>query len=365
MIGPTPSPSFWKGKRVLVTGHTGFKGAWLSLWLSELGAHVHGLALEPEHERCTFNAVNLPSYMTSHIGDLRDVNFVDRVLADSKPEVIFHLAAQALVRRAHTDPHETYSTNLMGLTRLLEAARRCSNLKALIIATSDKVYENREDGRPFSETDRLGGVEPYGVSKAAGELIVEAFKHSLGPASQIGVATVRAGNVVGGGDWAEDRLIPDAINAFTSGQALELRNPNSTRPWQHVFDPLAGYVLLAEQLSTGAEHWRSAWNFGPIGDNMTQAYAVSEIADLLVSLWNAKGGSPTASWSDASSSDNPYEAKLLSVDSRKAQEALQWAPRLSLEQTLDLTVSWYLADQAGAHMYAHAVKTLQDHYPIT
>lgn len=365
MTGQTPSLSFWKGKRVLVTGHTGFKGAWLSLWLTEMGADVHGLALQPEHDRCVFNALNLPGRITSHIGDLRDRDFVDQVLANSKPEVIFHLAAQALVRRAHADPQETYSTNLVGLAGLLESAKKYADVKALIVATSDKVYENRDDGRPFSETDRLGGFEPYGVSKAVGELIVEAFKHSLDPTNQVGIATVRAGNVIGGGDWAEDRLIPDAINAFTSGQALELRNPNSTRPWQHVFDPLAGYILLAEQLSTGIENWRAAWNFGPDAGPGAKIHPVREIADQLVSLWNAKDGSPRASWADASNSNEPYEARLLSVDSQKARNALHWTPRISLEQALDLTVSWYLADQTTSDMYAHAAKALHDHYPIS
>lgn len=364
MTDQTPSPPFWRGKRVLVTGHTGFKGGWLALWLAEMGANVHGLALEPEHDRGIFNAVNLPSRITSHLGDLRDQAFVERVLGECKPDAVFHLAAQALVRRAYTDPHETYSTNLLGLTRLLEATRNYQSLKTLIVATSDKVYENRDDGQPFLEGDRLGGFEPYGVSKAAGELIVDAYRHSLSSDTETGVATVRAGNVIGGGDWAEDRLIPDAMNAFLSGKPLELRNPNSTRPWQHVLDPLAGYLLLAEKLSTGGRDWRSAWNFGPAGDATSSAHPVREVADHLVSLWNLNGGSPTASWTDGSQANQPYEAKLLGVDSGKAREALHWRPRISLERALDLTVSWYLADLQGDDMRAHATQSLNSYYPF-
>lgn len=364
MISHTPSPSFWRGKRVLVTGHTGFKGAWLALWLAELGADVHGLALEPEHTRGIFNAVDLSARVNSHIGDLRDKPFVKRVIKDSQPDAVFHLAAQALVRRAHTDPDETYSTNLLGLASLLDATRDYQDLKALIVATSDKVYKNRDDGQPFTETDQLGGFEPYGVSKAAGELIVDAFRHSLPTDTKIGVATVRAGNVIGGGDWAEDRLIPDAMAAFASNKPLELRNPDSTRPWQHVLDPLAGYILLAERLSDGDKAWRSAWNFGPTEDSESHAKPVSEIADQLVKFWNSKGGLPAARWTNTTGTKHPYEAKLLSVDSRKTRDQLHWTPRISLEDALELTVAWYLADRSGENMSDHALSSLHSCYPI-
>lgn len=363
MTAPIPSPSFWRGKRVLVTGHTGFKGAWLALWLTEMGAEVHGFALEAEHERGLFNAVDLSARIHSHIGDLRDKTCLKDVINGCQPFTVFHLAAQALVRRAYTDPSETYSTNLLGLTNLLEACRDCPDLAALIVATSDKVYENRDDGRPFTESDQLGGFEPYGVSKAAGEMIVDAFRHSLPANTQIGVATVRAGNVIGGGDWAEDRLIPDAMTAFASNKPLELRNPNSTRPWQHVFDPLAGYILLAERLSAGDKVWRSAWNFGP--ESESKVRPVSEIADYLVRFWNSKGGQPSARWISASETNQPYEAKLLAVDSSKTQNQLNWTPHIPLDVALDLTISWYLADRSGEDMCAHALHSLQNCYPTS
>ena len=237
----SPSSSFWRNKRVLVTGHTGFKGGWLAFWLAEMGAEVCGLALAPEDVRGIFSATGLGGRIKNNIGDLRDTAFVDKVLAESQPEIVFHLAAQALVRRAYANPEETYSTNLTGLAGVLESIRRNGGVKASVVATSDNVYENRDEGRPFVEEDRLGGVEPYGVSKAVGEYIVEAFRRSLHKDTDLAVATVRAGNVIGGGDWAEDRLIPDAVRAFTGGRPLEVRNPASTRPWQHVFDLLSGY----------------------------------------------------------------------------------------------------------------------------
>lgn len=364
MTSHLPSPVFWRGKRVLVTGHTGFKGSWLSLWLSEMGAEVHGLALPPEHDRCVFNVTKLKGRMISHIGDLRDSQFVEGVIKTSAPHAVFHLAAQALVRRAHSDPQETYSTNLLGLANVLEATRKCDQLTALIVATSDKVYENQEVGRPFVESDRLGGFEPYGVSKAAGELIVDAFRHSLGDRTDIGVATVRAGNVIGGGDWAEDRLIPDAMAAFAKGAPLRIRNPDSTRPWQHVFDPLRGYLRLAEKLSEGDQKWRCAWNFGP-GEGPLATKPVNEIATKLVNLWNAKGGLPDARWIDESDGDHPYEAKYLSVDSSKAGQELGWTPAISIEKALDLTVSWYSADLAQEDMGRHAIQTLHTVHPIS
>lgn len=360
----SPSSEFWRSKRVLVTGHTGFKGSWLALWLSEMGADVYGLALEPEHARGVYNVTQLSNRVVSHIGDIRDQTQVDRALKDCQPDVVFHFAAQALVRRAHADPHETYSTNVLGLATILESVKTEGTARAVVVATSDKVYENRDEGRAFQETDRLGGFEPYGVSKAAGELIVDGFRHCLPTDSQLGVATVRAGNVVGGGDWAEDRLIPDAMAAFASGISLEVRSPRSTRPWQHVFDPLAGYMLLAEKLFSGAPEWRSAWNFGPASGSSATACTVGEIADHLVTIWNTKGASPQATWSDMSNAYEPYEAKLLAVDSSKAQGALEWKPRIQLEQALETTVSWYLADLAGEDMFDHALQSLQTFYPI-
>ncbi len=245
------------------------------------------------------------------------------------------------------DPEETYSTNVMGLSSILDAVNQCGTTKSLVVATSDKVYENREQGWPFIEDDPLDGVEPYGVSKAIGEFICQAFRRSLPSETDLAVATVRAGNVFGGGDWAEDRLIPDAMRAFLQNRPFLVRNPSSTRPWQHVFDPLAGYLMIAERLFGGDTRWRTAWNFGPGGTEKTLAQPVREIADKLVAGWNKMDGSSTARWQDDSDADAPYEAQLLSVDSAKAGDQLNWAPRISLQQGLDLTLAWYMAQKQG------------------
>ncbi len=365
MSSAEPSPDFWRGKRVLVTGHTGFKGSWLAFWLSEMGADVYGLALPPENERCIFVRTGLDTRITSVLGDIRDQSIVDRMIADAKPEIVFHLAAQALVRRAHADPAETYSTNLTGLANVLDAVATTGTTSSLIVATSDKVYENRDNSHAFIESDSLGGVEPYGVSKAAGEFVVQAFRTSLGENPSLGVATVRAGNVIGGGDWAEDRLIPDAIRAFEAGTPLIVRNPNSTRPWQHVIDPLAGYILLAERLATGERVWRDAWNFGPDADQTHTGRPVREIADLLVTRWNEGGGLPSASWVNTENTDAPYEAKTLQVNSDKAQTQLAWKPRISLETVIQQTVDWYLADQRGDDMCGLAAANIAAHYSFS
>ena len=262
------------------------------------------------------------------------------------------------------DPEETYSTNVVGLSGILDAVSRCGTTRALIVATSDKVYENREQGRPFVEDDPLGGVEPYGVSKAVGEFICEAFRSSLPEDTDLAVATVRAGNVIGGGDWAEDRLIPDAMRAFLDNRPFSVRNPDSTRPWQHVFDPLAGYLMLAERLYYGDTSWRTAWNFGPDGTEKTMAPPVREIADRLVAGWNNLDGSSTARWQDDSEAEAPYEAQLLSVDSTKARNELNWAPRISLEQGLDLTLAWYMALKRGQDMIEHSRQSLGSLYQL-
>lgn len=365
MTSESPSTAFWRGKRVLVTGHTGFKGSWLSFWLSEMGAHVYGLSLPPESDRCFFRTTQLQTKIDSTFGDIRDKSAVESVFTRTQPEIVFHLAAQALVRRAYDDPAETYSTNLNGLTNVLDVAGSCETASALIVATSDKVYENREDGRAFVESDALGGVEPYGISKAAGEFLVEAFRYSLAGNPQLGVATVRAGNVIGGGDWADDRLVPDAIKAFEKGAPLALRNPGSTRPWQHVVDPLAGYLLLAEKLASADPTWRTAWNFGPLGSSNEDAWPVRDIANVLAAQWNAHGGRPTATWVDASDPNAPYEATTLTVDSSKARSALGWSPRIPLETALESSVKWYLRLAAGEDMSLVARDTIAAAHPLS
>ena len=339
-----PDPHFWRNRRVFVTGHTGFKGGWLALWLAQMGARVNGFALPPEHAAGIYTAAGVAGRITPVNGDIRDLTPLRYCMQITRPEVVFHLAAQALVRRAARDPVGTYRSNVIGTAHVLEAARLTPSVRAVVVVTSDKVYDNRDDGRAFSEDDRLGGREPYGASKAATEMVVEAFRHGLGEDYPLAVATVRAGNVIGGGDWGEDRLVPDAMRAFAAGTALTVRNPGATRPWQYVLDPLSGYMMLAEQLFNGHPAWRGAWNFGP---GPGKAAPVAEIADELVRLWGEHGGA-TAGWQAAAQDGAPYEARFLGVDSSKAQSALGWYPRVPLDLALAETVGWYAAQARGS-----------------
>jgi CDP-glucose 4,6-dehydratase len=352
-----PDPAFWRNRNVFVTGHTGFKGGWLSLWLTHMGARVTGYALEPETSQGIFNAADVAGRVTSIIGDIRDVQRLRQSMAEAQPDIVFHLAAQALVRRAYRDPIETYDINTVGTAKVLEEVRRAESAHVAVVVTSDKVYENHDEGRPFREDDPLGGLEPYGVSKANAEMVVKAFRHGLGDSHQLAVATVRAGNVIGGGDWAEDRLIPDAIRAFGDGQSLAVRNPASTRPWQHVFDPLAGYLLLAEKLrKDSSPQWRDAWNFGPADAGSAP---VRDVVEHLVTHWNAGTKTTPAAWRTQEEATAPYEARVLGVDSTKARKALTWRPRLELGDAVAVTAAWYKDQQQGANMYARSIADLE------
>ena len=342
-----PNPDFWRGRRVLVTGHTGFKGAWLSLWLARMGAWVTGYALRPEHSAGIYMVSGLARQITSVIGDIRDSTQFRQCLRLMRPEIVFHLAAQSLVRRAHAQPVLTYDVNVLGTSKVLDEVSRFSFTRALVAVTSDKVYDNTGGDRKFVETDRLGGHEPYGASKAAAELVIESYRHGLGANSRLGLASVRAGNVIGGGDWAEDRLVPDAMHAFINDAALPVRNPNATRPWQYVLDPLCGYLLLAENLAEDrSPRWRSAWNFGP-----DDSAPVREVADQVTALWNGADGD-AARWETVREEGAPYEARTLGVDSTKARKALNWQPRFGLDRTLQETVRWYRAGARGEDMAA-------------
>ena len=353
-----PDPDFWRGRRVLVTGHTGFKGGWLSLWLAQMGAWVTGLALPAEDPRGIYTAANVGARITPVTGNIRDASVVRECIRLMRPQIVFHLAAQSLVRRAHADPVTTYETNVLGTAKVLEEARRFPFVHAVVVVTSDKVYANKGDGRAFTEDDPLGGDEPYGASKAAAEFVVDAFRRSLGDSPRLAVASVRAGNVIGGGDWAEDRLVPDAIKAFTADAPLIVRNQLATRPWQHVLDPLCGYLLLAEQLVLDdAPAWRSAWTFGP-----SESYSVGAIADRLVAQWN--GGAvygADVSWQNAADAPAPYEAPALAVDSVKARANLGWRPRLDLGTGLAATVEWYPAQARGADMAETSLRAIEDY----
>lgn len=333
-------PGFWSGRRVFLTGHTGFKGAWLTLWLERMGATIHGYALAPERAHDLFAAAGIGGLCQSTIADIRDHERLAAALREFRPQIVLHLAAQSLVRRSYAKPVETFAVNVMGTAHLLDACRDQAELEAIVVVTTDKVYANPETGDAFAEDDPLGGSEPYGLSKAAAELAAQAWRGAFfagGP----GVATARAGNVVGGGDWSEDRLIPDAMRAFTSGDTLIVRNPDAVRPWQHVIEPLAGYLGLAARLAGGGQEWARAWNFGP---SATQFYKVAEVVERVAAAWGHG-----ATWRATSRADAPHEATLLTLDSSRATERLGWRPALDLERALALTVDWYRrwADDAG------------------
>jgi CDP-glucose 4,6-dehydratase len=343
--------SGWRDRRVLVTGHTGFKGSWLSLWLHAKGADVTGFALPPPSEPSLFEAARIGELVTHHEGDVRDLTAVRAVVEESRPEVIFHLAAQPLVRLSYQEPVDTYATNVMGTVHLLEAARRASDVRAIVCVTSDKCYENREWVWPYRESDPMGGHDPYSSSKGCAELVASAYRSAFfaqGPA----LATVRAGNVIGGGDWSTDRLIPDLIRAFEAGVAPLIRSPDAVRPWQHVLEALGGYLKIAERLLAGERQFADAWNFGP-ADEDTQP--VSWIVERMRAAW---GGAPQ---SQADHGPRVHEAGLLRLDCSKARAALGWRPALNLEQALDWIVDWHKAVGSGADARALTLAQIDDY----
>jgi CDP-glucose 4,6-dehydratase len=333
-------PEFWHGRRVLITGHTGFIGSWLALALADLGAEVHGLALAPATEPALFSAARLEDIVSHRIVDIRNADATLRAVTDAAPEVVFHLAAQPLVRLAHREPLETFSTNVMGTAHVLEAVRRCASVRAVVAFTTDKVYENQEWRWGYREIDRLGGHEPYGASKAAAEHVLETWAQSYfrqrDPA--VHLAVVRAGNVIGGGDWAEDRLIPDAMRASGRGQPLVVRRPRAVRPWQHVLEPVAASLILGRTLCENPATAEGAWNIGPEASDMQP---VQWIADRLNALW------PSAPAWRNEDDGGPYEAGLLMLDSTRARDLLGWRPRWRLDRALAETVSWYHSHAQG------------------
>lgn len=336
-----PEASFWKDKRVLVTGHTGFKGGWLATWLNRLGANVAGISLPPNTQPNFFELSNLAKNISSHFCDIRDLKTTSQLIKDFCPEIVFHLAAQALVRESYLHPIETFSTNVMGTAHVLEALRGLSNLKVAIIVTSDKVYRNDNLGIPFNESNHLGGHDPYSASKAASELIVASYRDSFLADQGVGIATARAGNVIGGGDWSSDRLVPDALRAWETGAVLTIRRPNAIRPWQHVLEPLAGYLMLAEKLYS-YPHYSGAWNFGPARNT---AATVREVAELM-NFHFRKGVDNQIAW--GCSSEGPHEAQLLSLDASKAKSQLGISGRWSLSKTVEYTMNWYEELRRGA-----------------
>lgn len=328
---------FWRNRRVLVTGHTGFKGSWLSLWLSEMGAQVHGLALVPDTDPSLFDSLGLSSRLDHVIGDIRDADLVARRVNAVKPEIVFHLAAQPLVLRSYAAPVETWQTNVGGTLHLLDALRETGDPATLIVVTTDKVYENREWHHPYRESDRLGGHDLYSASKAATEMLVASWRDSYAEENRLRIATARAGNVIGGGDFAENRILPDIVRALRDEQAIEIRNPASVRPWQHVLDPLSGYLELAARLHADISHAR-AYNFGPAaGDFRTVGDLVAEA----LTIW-------PGAWRDMSDPSAPHEAGLLSVASDMARLHLDWSPRWPFETAVARTMSWYRGVDQGA-----------------
>ncbi len=339
------TPEFWRGRRVLLTGHTGFKGAWLALWLERLGADVGAVALAPDTDPSLFEALAPWSGLDSAIGDLRDPAVAAKAAADSRPEIVFHLAAQALVRRSYADPTTTFETNVTGTVNLLEAVRAAPTVKAVVVVTSDKVYANDGGDRAFREDDPLGGADPYSASKACQDLVAAAYDKSFLAAQGIRTGRARAGNVIGGGDWAADRLIPDFVRAMAAGDDIAVRNPDATRPWQHVLEPLAGYLDYAEALFTG-DSAPQALNFGPAASDIQP---VRQVIDGLVERWGEG-----ANWRHEKAAQ-VAEAGLLTLNAIRAVETIGWRPRLDLHEALDWTVAWYRAAAAGDDMRAHSL----------
>ena len=344
LVSAAPAASFWRGRRVLLTGHTGFKGSWLALWLSELGARVTGVALEPDTTPSLFQQLDLSQRLERHhLADIRDREAFAAITTACQPEVVFHLAAQPLVRRSYRDPLGTWATNVQGSLHLLEALKPLQHPCAVVMVTTDKVYANQEWDYGYRESDRLGGHDPYSASKAAAELAIASWRASFcGMAAhqsrQLAIATARAGNVIGGGDWAEDRIVPDAMRALAAAQPVPVRNPQATRPWQHVLEPLGGYLCLAEALATAGSPPCEAFNFGPA---LEANRSVRLLIEAALQHWPGE-------WIDQSNPEAPHEAGRLHLQIDKAHHLLGWQPHWTFATTVERTVGWYRAVQEGA-----------------
>lgn len=343
-----PFADIYRGQKVLVTGHTGFKGSWLCLWLRELGAQVVGYALPPPTEPNHFQLLNLD--MESNFGDIRDLNALFNTVKRTNPVAVFHLAAQPLVRRSYREPVDTFTTNILGTVNILEACRNCDSVRAIISVTSDKVYENRESTIPYVEEDNLGGSDPYSSSKSCAELVTSSYRQSyfhpndFGTKHHVLLASARAGNVIGGGDWAEDRLIPDAVRAASRGETIVIRNPRSIRPWQHVLEPLAGYLALGQKLLEGRTSFAEAWNFGPDDEGNVE---VGNIIDRLVQVW------PAIRSDGDMGPAGPHETKILKLNSAKAQRSLGWRPVWGWQEAVDRAGNWYRRQHEGKGIASH------------
>ncbi len=341
---------FWNGRKVFLTGHTGFKGSWLAIWLKTLGAVIKGYSLEPPTSPSLFGEARIQKHIQSEINDIRNFSDLSFSLKEFSPEIVFNMAAQPLVRDSYQIPVETFETNVMGTVNLLEAVRNSKSVKAVINVTTDKCYENKDWIWGYRETDPLGGSDPYSSSKGCAELVSAAYQSSFYKHQRIGLATVRAGNVVGGGDWSRDRLIPDVINAFENNKPVFIRYPNSVRPWQHVLEPLSGYLLLAQKLFENPENYSGAWNFGPYNSD---AREVKWIVEKLILSW------PGSTWI-LDDRNSLHEANTLRLDISKATALLDWHPTWTLEQTLEKIVSWHRSWLMKEDMYKYCVNEIKD-----
>lgn len=344
------NPDFWRGKKVFLTGHTGFKGSWLSLWLQNMGAVVKGYALAAPTEPALFEKARVADNMESQIGDIRDLVAITQSMTQFNPDILIHMAAQPLVRLSYREPVETYATNVMGTVHVLEAARQCSNLKSIVNVTTDKCYENREWVWGYRENEPMGGHDPYSNSKGCAELVTAAYRNSFfNTQDTAALASGRAGNVIGGGDWADDRLIPDILRAFEKQKPVIIRNPLATRPWQHVLEPLSGYLLLAEKLYSEGSAYAEGWNFGPKDEDVKP---VEWILDHMVKRWGQG-----ASW-QLDNNPQPHEAQLLKLDISKAAAKLKWQPRWPLAYTLDSIVDWHQAWISGEDIQQQTIQQI-------
>ena len=352
MIQQQTNPSFWHGKRVLLTGHTGFKGSWLSLWLQAMGSELRGISLAPPTTPALFDVAKIAEGMDHQIADIRDFDKVNKLFAEFKPEIVIHMAAQPLVRLSYQQPIETYATNVMGTVHVLEAARHAGSVKAIVNITTDKCYENKEWLWGYREDEPMGGHDPYSNSKGCAELVSSAYRKSFLNQAGIAMATARAGNVIGGGDWALDRLVPDVLRALEQNQPALIRNPHATRPWQHVLEPLSGYLLLAEHLYNDGLAFAEGWNFGP---NEDDAKPVQWIVEKLCEAW-AHG----ATWA-IQPGEHPHEANYLKLDISKAKQKLHWHPRWPLQTALHHITTWHQAWLAGENMHNHCLQQISQY----
>lgn len=351
-------PIFWNGKRVFLTGHTGFKGSWLSIWLSSMGAKVTGYALTPNTTPNLFESIKANSDLEqSHIADIRDLDKLQRAMAKAQPDILFHFAAQPLVRYSYTNPVDTYATNVMGTVNVLESIRKIDSVRSVVIVTTDKCYENKEWAWGYRENEAMGGYDPYSSSKGCAELVTSAYRQSYFPPEKfshhrVSIASARAGNVIGGGDWSEDRLIPDAIKAFESKKVLMIRNPLAIRPWQHVLEPLSGYLTLAQALFQEGPKYNGGWNFGPRDED---ARPVQEVINLLIEKWGAG-----ANW-EQDRSEFAHEAHSLKLDCSKARQYLRWTPKWGLEQAIENIVQWHNAYRTHSNLREISLQQISSH----